>query len=125
MRRFASAVASSAFLLACLTALPARAQSDWTQFCYDSGVNVTFYYSPSSVQRNGDYATAKWHDSNNPELVFLAQVACSARTIQSLSVDRYDQNGAFIETVDLSGKSTPQEIGPPGTMGANLSQAVC
>jgi hypothetical protein len=121
MKRFISAIAGSALLAAA-----AYAQSDWTQIAHDSGVGVTFYYSPGSVGHDGGYATAKWHDSNHPELVFLAQVDCSARTIQSLSVDRYDpQSGAFIGTVDLRNNGSPQQIGPMGTMAANLAQAIC
>jgi hypothetical protein len=108
-----------------LAAAPSMAQSDWRQIAYDSGVNVAFFYSPGSVQRNGDFATANWHDSRNPGLIFLAQANCSARTLQNLSVDEYDADGAFKQRVDLSGQSTPQQLGPPGTFGYNLVQSIC
>lgn len=108
-----------------LTAGPSLAQNDWTAIAHDSGVNVTFYYSPGSVQRSGGYSTANWHDSQHPGLVFLAQADCSARTLRSLSVVEYDANGAFKQRVDLSSQSAPQSLGPPGTFGYNLVQAIC
>jgi len=104
---------------------PALAESDWTEFCSDSQAGVTFFYSPGSAGHNGSYATAKWHDTNHPELVFTAQIECSARTIENLAVDRYDQNGSFIETVDLRNQAAPQPIGPDYSMGAKLAQAIC
>lgn len=122
MRHAATGLMAAALLLA---ARPSLAQSDWTPIAHDSGADVTFYYSPGSVQRNGGYATASWHDSRNPGLVFLAQANCSARTLRSLSVDEYDANGAFKQRVDLSAQSTPQQLGPPGTFGYNLVQAIC
>ena len=122
MKRRATGLIAAALAL---VAGPSLAQSDWQQVAYDSGVGVAFYYSPSSVQHNGGYATAKWHDSRNPGIVFLAQADCSARTLQNLSVDEYDASGAFQQTVDLSGQSTPQQLGPPGTFGYNLVQAIC
>jgi hypothetical protein len=125
MKTFLFGVASVALSLAWLPVAPAMAQSDWTQVAHDSQVNVTFYYSPGSVQRNSGYSTAKWHDTNHPELVFLAQIDCSARTIQNASVDIYDQNGNFTKTVDLSGRAPADPIGPPGTFGSNLAQAIC
>ncbi len=125
MKKQTIAIACAASMLACLlSAFPATAQSDWTSFF--TYQNTTFYYSPGSVSHNGSLVNAKWHDSNNLGLVYLAQIDCSARTIQSLSVDRYDaQTGAFIQTVDLSGQSAPQQIGPYGTMAGNLAQATC
>ncbi len=103
---------------------PAVAQSDWTQFFDYQG--TTFYYAPSTVAHNGSMAMTKWHDSNHPEIVFLVQIDCSARTIQSMSVDKYDpQSGSFLETIDLTGQSTPQAIGPDYTMAAHLAQAAC
>jgi lipopolysaccharide export LptBFGC system permease protein LptF len=106
-------------------ALPAMAESDWAEFCTDSQVGVTFYYSPGSVGHSGSYATAKWHDTNHPELVFTAQIDCPARTIQNLAVDRFDQNGSYIETVDLSNQASPQPLGPDYAMGSKLAQAIC
>lgn len=108
-----------------LAAGPSMAQSDWRQVAYDSGLNVAFFYSPSSVQRNGGYATVKWHDSRNPGLVFLVQADCSARTLLTLSADEFDANGGLKQHVDLTGRSTPQQVGPAGTFGYNLVQAVC
>ena len=103
---------------------PAWAQSDWSQFFSYNGVD--FYYSPASVEHSGDYVTVKWHDSQESQLIYLAQIDCSARTIQSLSVDRYDtETGAFIETVDLRNNSTIDAIGDPGTMAASLAQDTC
>ena len=101
------------------------AQSDWRQVAYDSRLNVAFFYSPSSVERGNGYSTVKWHDSRNPGLVFLVQADCSGRTLLTLSVDEFDANGAFKQTIDLRGQSTPQQLGPPGTFGYNLVQAVC
>jgi|SRR3974390_1165269 len=112
-------------IVAILANTPALAQSDWQEIAHDSQANVTFYYSPSSVQRNGNFSTAKWHDSNHPELIFTAQVDCSARTIQSLSVDVYETDGTFKETVNLAANGSPQDVGPPGTFGSNLLQAIC
>jgi hypothetical protein len=87
---------------------------------------IDFSYSPDSVQHSGDDVTVKWHDSQQRQLIYLAQIDCSAGTIQSLSVDRYDpQTGAFIETVDLRNNSTVDAIGDAGTMAANLAQATC
>ncbi len=125
MKKQAIAIAYAASMLAyLLSAFPATAQSDWTSFF--TYQNITFYYAPSSVSQNGSLVTAKWHDSNNLGLVYLVQIDCSARTIQSLSVDRYDpQTGSFIETVDLRGQSTPGQVGPYGTMAGNLAQAIC
>lgn len=120
-RRTTGLMAAALFL----ASTPCMAQSDWRQVAYDSGVGVAFYYSPGSVQRDGDYATAKWHDTRHPELVFLAQVNCSARTIRSLSVEEFDANGELKQTVDLSGQSSPNPVGPPGTFGSNLLQAIC
>ena len=108
-----------------LAAGSSMAQSDWRQVAYDSRLSVGFFYSPSSVQRSGGYSTVKWHDSRNPGLIFLVQANCSARTLLTLSVDEFDANGAFKQHVDLSGQSTPQQLGPPGTFGYNLVQAVC
>jgi len=125
MKKSICAIACWAIVGLALTS-PAGAQSDWTQFFYYSEQGITFYYSPSTVAHDGNNATAKWHDSSNPGLVYLVQIDCSARTIQSLSVDRYDpQSGSFIETVDLRDKSSADPIGPQGTMASNLAQAIC
>jgi hypothetical protein len=121
MLRIATALVTVLFL----TGTPCLAQNDWQQVAYDSGVGVAFYYSPGSVQHEGDLATAKWHDSRHPELVFLAQVSCSARTIRNLSVDEFDANGTLTQTMDLSSQSALAPVGPPGTFGANLLQAIC
>ncbi|MDE1987089.1 MAG: hypothetical protein KGL29_02530 [Alphaproteobacteria bacterium] len=103
---------------------PAAAQSDWTQYFDYQG--ITFYYAPSTVTHNGGMTTAKWHDSNHPEIVFLVQIDCSARTIQSMSVDKYDpQSGAFLGSVDLTGQSAPEQIGADYTMAAHLAQVTC
>ena len=107
-------------------ALPsvAFAQSDWTDFFDYQG--TSFYYSPGSVQHSGDYVSVKWHDTNLPSLVYTAQINCSAQTIQSLAVDRYDpQSGAFIETVDLRNNSTADAIGGSYTMAGHLAQTTC
>ena len=111
-------------LVLSVIASSAVAQSDWTDFFDYQG--ISFYYSPGSVRHDGGFATVKWHDSNHPELVYLAQIGCSANTIQSLSVDRYDANsGAFIETVDLRNNSTADPIGGSYTMAAHLAQVSC
>lgn len=112
-------------LAAIFASTPALAQSDWQEVAHDSQANVTFFYSPSSVERNGSTSTAKWHDTNHPELIFTALVDCSARTIQSQSVDIYNPDGSLKETVNLAANDSPHEIGPPGTFGANLLQAIC
>src|SRR5579864_5380751 len=115
----------SLIIVALIASMPALAQSDWQEVAHDSQANVTFLYTPGSVQRSGNLSTAKWHDTNHPELIFTAQIDCSARTIQSVSVDTYNADGSFKETVDLSANDSPHDIGPPGTFGSNLLQSIC
>jgi hypothetical protein len=123
-RRLKKIVAAFTALSVLACSSQAVAQSDWSLFFSYNGID--FYYSPESVQHSGDYVTMKWHDSQESQLIYLAQIDCSARTIQSLSVDRYDpQTGAFIETVDLRNNSTVDAIGDSGTMAAMLAQDTC
>ena len=123
-RRLKKIVAVYATFSVFAFATPAWAQDDWSVFFSYNGID--FSYSPGSVQHSGDDVTVKWHDSQESQLIYLAQIDCSARTIQSLSVDRYDpQTGEFIETVDLRNNSTVDAIGDTGTMAANLAQATC
>ena len=106
----------------------AQAQSGWTEYYYNSGVNAHFYYLPSSIKKFGSVVQVKWHDSrlkNNEKLVFLVELNCSGRTIQNLSVDRFNvQTGSFIATVDLRGHGSPTSI-TPATMADHLAQRAC
>jgi hypothetical protein len=104
---------------------PALAQneSDWKP--YFTFEDITFYYAPSTIQRDGDLRAVKWHDTRNPQVVFKVRINCAKRTIQSLSADEYDLvTGDYYETQDLSG--TPvDELGSPKSMGSNLEKVVC
>jgi hypothetical protein len=130
-------ISSKPFLCAALVsavalAVPALAQSDFTEFYFDQGSGSHFYYSPSSVQQNGSLRGVAWTDTTLQQAnngtehdVFNAQIDCSAQTIQSLSVNRYDaQSGALIATVDLSTQA-PAQSSSPGTMAGNLAARVC
>ncbi len=104
---------------------PALAQneSDWKPyFTYE---DITFFYSPSTLVRDGHLRVVKWHDTRNPQVVFKVRIDCEARTIQSLSVDEYDLiTGDYYESQDLS--STPVDpLGTDASMGSHLAEAVC
>jgi len=108
----------------CAGVAQAQNESDWQPFFAVRG--TTFYYAPSTVRRDGDLRSVKWHDSLNPQVVFLMRIDCKARTIQSLSVDQYDLNtGAYYASQDLSANSQPEPIEGPATMGAKLAEIVC
>jgi hypothetical protein len=116
---------AAAVLAVVLSSGPALAQneSDWKPyFSYDG---ITFYYSPSTLVRDGHQRVVKWHDTRNPQVVFKVRIDCVARTIQSLSVDEYDLiTGEYYETQDLS--STPvDDLGTDVSMGSHLAKAVC
>ena len=110
----------------------ASAQSDFTEFYYNAGVNAHFYYSPRSVSANGALRDLAWTDSNmqhanhdTERLVFHAQLNCSAQTIQNLYVERFSSSsGQSIGTVDLRGQS-PVDPYRAGTMGGYLAAKVC
>jgi len=111
-----------------LESRPATAQQ-WNEFYYHSGTGTRFYYDSSSVQRTGSTVLVRWTDSNLKggveRLVYLAQVECGARTIQSLQVDRYNaQSGAYIGTVDLRASDSPRRA-DPGSMAGYLLDRVC
>jgi hypothetical protein len=114
-----------AALAACLFAAAAGAQNeaDWKPYFSYSG--ITFYYAPSSLSRDGDTRTLKWHDTANPQVVFRARIDCAAHTMQSLSADQYDLlTGTYYGTEDLSGQPA-DELGGPASMGGALAKAVC
>jgi hypothetical protein len=127
-KTFLSATLVSAIALA----VPALAQSDFTEFYFDQGSGSHFYYSPGSVQQNGSLRSVAWTDTTLQQAnngtehdVFNAQIDCSAQTIQSMSVNRYDaQSGSLIATVDLSTQQGPQSYSP-GTMAGDLAARVC
>ena len=111
-----------------LASRPATAQQ-WTEFYYHSGTGTHFYYDSSSVQRTGSTVLVRWTDSNLQggveRLVYLAQIDCGARTIQSLQVERYNaQSGAYIGTVDLRANESPRSA-DPGSMAGYLLGRVC
>lgn len=114
-----------AILVAALLISPALAQneSDWKP--YFTFEDITFFYAPSTLHRDGALRTVKWHDTRNPQVVFKVRIDCAARTIQSLSADEYDLNtGDYYETQDLSG--TPLDVlGTPASMGSHLEKVVC
>lgn len=110
-----------AILLA--TAAPGQNESDWK--AYFTFKTVTFFYSPSTLRRDGAVREVKWHDTRNPQVVFKIRIDCTARTIQALSADQYDLiTGAYYETADLSGTPVDQ-LGSPDSMGSHLAGAVC
>lgn len=119
----------TALLLATL-ALPSPAtlsaaqnESDWK--LYFTFQNVTFFYAPSTLQRQGTLRVVKWHDSRNPQVVFKVRIDCAARTVQSLAADQYDLiTGTYYETTDLSAQP-PDGLGTPDSMGSHLANAVC
>jgi len=126
--RISVCVMAFLFITAAAGLHPATAQQ-WNEFYFHSGSGTHFYMDPSSVQRSGSIAHVKWTDSNLQggveKLVYLAEVNCGARTIQSLEVARYNaQSGAYIGTVDLRGRDTPHGAGP-GTMAGYLLGRVC
>jgi hypothetical protein len=117
--------------LACVAAMvilasaPAFGQneSDWKP--YFTYKDVTFFFAPSTLKRDGAVREVKWHDTRNPQVVFKIRIDCAARTIQALSADQYDLlTGAFYATADLS--TTPVDaLGGPDSMGSHLAGAVC
>lgn len=114
-----------ALLVTVLLICPALAQneSDWKP--YFTFEDITFFFAPSTLVRDGTLRTVKWHDTRNPQVVFKVRIDCAARTIQSLSADEYDLiTGDYYETQDLSG--TPvDELGSPKSMGSHLEKVVC
>lgn len=121
-------VAAGAGLLGLAVGPGAFAQSDFQQFYYNAGVGANFYYSPSSVQQTDGGVLVKWmddHPKGAENLIFLAQIDCSAQTIRSLEVDRIDAaTGDFIATVDLRANSQADSYSS-GTMGGYLAAKVC
>jgi len=123
---------AGAGLLALGFAASAQAQAGFVEFYYNTGVNAHFYYSPSSVQSNGTLRAVAWtsgdlQQANNgtEHLVYHVQIDCSAQTIQSQWVERFDaQSGASIGTVDLTGQGGPQTYAP-GTMAGYLAGRAC
>jgi hypothetical protein len=111
--------------MAALLTGPALAQneSDWVP--YFTYKDVTFFFAPSTLQKDGVLRTVKWHDSRNPQVVFKVRIDCTARTIQSLSADEYDLlTGDYYETADLSAQP-PDPLGSPASMGSALAKVVC
>ncbi len=114
-----------AALFAALLAVPALAQNETDWKPYFTFEDITFFFAPSTIQREGSMRWVKWHDTRNPQVVFKVRIDCKARTIQSLSVDEYDLiTGAYYETQDLSGTPT-DELGTEASMGSHLAKAVC
>jgi hypothetical protein len=115
--------------LACVTAMvilangAALGQNGWTP--YFTYKDVTFYYEPSSVLRDGALRTVKWHDTRNPQVVFKVRIDCAAHTVASLSADQYDLiTGDYYDTADLSNQP-PDTLGGPDSMGSHLAKVVC
>ena len=110
-----------AFLLS--TAALGQNESDWKS--YFTYKDVTFFYAPSTLKRDGAVREVKWHDSRNPQVVFKIRIACAARTIRALAADPYDlATGEFYATADLT--NTPIDpLGTPDSMGSHLAGAVC
>jgi len=98
-------------------------ESDWKP--YFTYKDVTFFYAPSTLKRDGAVREVKWHDTRNPQVVFKIRIDCAARTIRALAADQYDLlTGDFYDTADLS--STPVDaLGGPDSMGSHLASAVC
>ncbi len=117
--------AAGAFVLVASLMPRAAAQneSDWKP--YFTFKDVTFYYAPSTLKRDGTVRLVKWHDSRNPQVVFQVRIDCAARTIQSLAADQYDLiTGEFYETTDLSSQPV-DKLGTPDSMGSHLAKVVC
>jgi hypothetical protein len=121
------AITAAAGALILVTSLMPQAaaqnESDWKP--YFTFKDVTFYFAPSTVQRDGTVRLVKWHDSRNPQVVFQVRIDCAARTIRSLAADQYDLiTGEYYETTDLSSQPA-DDIGTPDSMGSHLAKAVC
>lgn len=116
---------AAAWLVTAVFCAPALAQNETDWKPYFTYQDVTFFYSPSSMSRDGHRRLVKWHDTRNPQVVFKVLIDCKAWTIQSLSVDEYDLiTGEYYETQDLS--STPADtLGTEASMGSHLAEAVC
>ncbi len=115
----------AAVLTASALAPPALAQneSDWVP--YFAFEDVTFFFAPSTLQKDGVARIIKWHDSRNPQVVLEVRIDCTARTIQSLSADEYYLlTGMYYETADLSAQP-PDPLGTPASMGSALAKTVC
>jgi len=113
-----------ACLVLALTPAAAQNETDWKP--YFTFKSVTFYFSPSTVARDGDVRTVKWHDTLNPQVVFESRIDCVARTITSVSADEYDLiTGEYYDTKDLSQNAQPDELGTSASMGSHLAAAVC
>lgn len=116
-----AAVAIAALLLTCPA--PAQNEPDWQ--AYFSVQGITFFYSPSSLSRDGALRTVKWHDTLNPQVVFRSRIDCTAHTMQSLSADQYDLlTGQYYETDDIS-TQPPDPLGDAASMGGALAKTVC
>jgi hypothetical protein len=116
---------SPILLMAAVLMAPALAQneSDWVR--YFTFQDVTFFFAPSTLQKDGAVRVVKWHDSRNPQVVFKVRIDCTAHTIQTLEADEYDLlTGDYYETADLSGQP-PDELGGPDSMGSALAKTVC
>ena len=113
-------------LVALLSLSPAAAQNETDWKAYFTFKDVTFYYSPSTLVRDGDTRIVKWHDTINPQLVFKSRVDCAARTITSVSADEYDLiTGEYYDTKDLTENAVADPLGTPASMGSHLASVVC
>lgn len=116
-----SGAAAAAVLLT--APAPAQNESDWKP--YFTYQDVTFFYAPSTVRRDGEAREVKWHDSRNPQVVFKVRIDCATHTFRSLAADQYDLiTGEFYDTADLS-NTPPDDLGGPDSMGSHLAGVVC
>lgn len=110
--------------LAWLSPASAQNETDWNP--YFTFQNVTFYYAPSTVQRDGAIRIVKWHDTLNPQVVFRSRIDCAARTITTVSADEYDLiTGEWYDTKDLSENAATDALGTNASMGSHLAAVVC
>ena len=117
---------TAALLLSALWLFPASAQNETDWKSYFTYQGVTFYYAPSTVERDGAARVVKWHDTLNPQVVFKSRIDCGARTITSISADEYDLiTGEWYDTKDLSENAMPDDLGSPSSMGSHLAAVVC
>jgi hypothetical protein len=115
-----------ALLMAVMWCVPALAQNETDWAAYFTYQDITFYYAPSTVERNGATRIVKWHDTRNPQVVFKSRIDCAARTITSISADEYDLiTGEWYDTKDLSEHAQPDDLGTPASMGSHLAATVC
>jgi len=119
-------VRGAAVVAMVLALSPAAAQNETDWRPYFTFKDVTYYFSPSTVARDGNMRVVKWHDTLNPQVVFKSRIDCAAHTITSVSADEYDLiTGEYYDTKDLSANDDTEGLGTPASMGSHLAAAVC